>query len=438
MSQWPDISGVEWFRQASPYINTHRDSVFVIAFGGEALLSPAYANLIHDIALLSHLGIRLVLMPGIRAQIDSRLNMRGIESHYHNGLRITDDKALPIVKEAAGAVRVEVEAMLSMGLVNTPMSGSRLRVTSGNFVTARPYGVHDGVDFCHTGAIRRIDTATIHRALEKGQLVLLSPLGYSTTGETFNLRSEDVAMQAAIDLHADKLIYLLAKNGVRDGSKSIVRQLNPSDCDKLTGGRRKLDEVAAICLQNGARACRHGVPRTHLLGYRENGALLVELFTRDGCGTMINSDNYEHVRQANAEDAAGIFELIAPLQADGTLVQRSREQLETGIENFYVIERDGMITACAALYCYAGNVGELACLATHPEYVNTGRAEMLLNTVESKASASGVDKLFVLTTRTSHWFRERGFQLGDIEQLPLKKRQFVNYRRNSKFFVKLI
>jgi amino-acid N-acetyltransferase len=436
LSQWPDISGVEWFRRASPYINAHRDSVFVIAFGGEALLSPSYANLIHDIALLSHLGIRLVLMPGIRAQINSRLQSRGIESHYENGLRITDEKVLPIVKEAAGAVRVEIEAMLSMGLLNTPMSGSRLRVTSGNFVTARPYGVHDGVDYCHTGAIRRIDTASIHGALKKGQLVLLSPLGYSTTGETFNLRSEDVAMQAAIDLHADKLIYLQAGNGVADGRKKIIRQLNPSECDKLIGGRRKLDELTTTCLENGARACRHGVPRTHLLGYQKNGALLTELFTRDGCGTMIYSDNYESVRQANIEDAAGIFNLIEPLQVDGTLVQRSREQLESDIENFSVIERDGMVIACAALYRYRENVGELACLATHTDYANSGRAERLLNTIESNARASGVDQLFALTTRSSHWFRERGFQLGDIDQLPMKKRQLYNYRRNSKFFVK--
>ena len=433
-----DNLAVEWFRQASPYINAHRGGVFVIAFGGDALNSPAFSNLIHDIALLSHLGIRLVLVPGIRAQIDSRMKALGIQAQYQNGQRVTDDKALPIVKEAAGVVRVEIEAMLSMGLVNTPMSGARLRICSGNFVTARPYGVHDGVDFCHTGAIRRIDTEAIRGALEKGQLVLLSPLGYSSTGETFNLRTEDVAMQAAIDMHADKLIYLLDEHGVRDGRKKIMRQLTPADCDKLVDGKRKLEEVTKTCLQNAARACRHGVPRTHILGYNEDGALLTELFTRDGSGTMVNNDNYENVRSAIAEDAAGIIELVEPLQKDGTLVKRSHEQLECDIEHFSVIERDGMIIACAALYEYAENIGELACVVTHPDYINAGRADLLLKTVESKAREHGIEHLFVLTTRTAHWFRERGFQLGDINQLPIKKRQLYNYQRNSKIFIKKI
>ncbi len=438
MPQRKDNSAVEWFRQASPYINAHRGGIFVISFGGEALQASTFANLIHDVALLSHLGIKLVLVPGIRAQIDSRLMSQGIEARYEDGLRITDDKSLPIVKEAAGVVRVEIEAMLSMGLVNTPMSGARLRVASGNFVTARPYGVHNGTDYCHTGAIRRIDTDAIRSSLEKGQLVMLSPLGYSTTGETFNLRTEDVAMQAAIDLHADKLIYLLAEHGVRDGRRKIIRQLNPAECDKLVGGKRKLEEVTKTCVQNGARACRHGVPRTHLLGYLEDGALLTELFTRDGCGTMINSDNYENVRDAVSEDTAGILELIEPLQADGTLLRRSREQIECDIEHFSVIERDGMTIACAALYAYDDNVGELACVVVHPDYANAGRAELLLNTIEVKAAAAGIQQLFVLTTRTAHWFRERGFQLGDIDLLPVKKRQLYNYQRNSKIFIKSI
>lgn len=433
-----DNTAVEWFRQASPYINAYRGAVFVIGFGGEALLSANFANLIHDIALLNHLGIRLVLVPGIRAQIDSRLQARGIETRYQNGLRVTDEKTLPIVKEAAGVVRVEIEAMLSMGLVNTPMSGARLQVTSGNFVTAQPQGVHDGVDFCHTGAIRRIDTGSIHSALEKGQLVMLSPLGYSSSGEVFNLRTEDVAMQAAIDLHADKLIYLLDQHGIRDAQKKIIRQLNPAACDALIVRRRKLDEVSATCLHNGARACRHGVPRTHLLSYREDGALLTELFTLDGCGTMINSDNYEGLRDAKSEDTAAILALIEPLQTDKTLVRRSREQLEGDMNHFSVIERDGMIIACAALYHYEENVAELACLVTHPHYINEGRAELLLNALESKARNNGINQLFVLTTRTAHWFRERGFHPGDINRLPVKKRQLYNYQRNAKIFIKAL
>ena len=438
MNQGYNTQAVEWFRQASPYINSHRGGVFVIAFGGEALESGNFSNLIHDIALLSHLGIQLVLVPGIRAQIDRRLRERGIEAQYAEGQRITDDASLPVVKEAAGSVRVEIESLLSMGLINTPMSGARLRVCSGNFVTARPFGIHQGVDYGHTGAIRKIDTTAIRNALGNQQLVMLSPLGYSSTGETFNLRTEDVAMQAAIELQAEKLIYLLGEHGIRDGRKQIIRQLNPADCDGLINGRRKLPEVTRTCLQNAARACRHGVPRTHLLGYNHDGALLTELFTRDGCGTMVNNDNYESVRDAVAEDTAGIFELVAPLQADGTLVSRSLEQLEVEYARFSVIERDGMIIACAALHTYAGNRGELACLVVHPDYANAGRAELLLNTVESRARAAGIEQLFVLTTRTAHWFREHGFVASDINTLPIRKRELYNYQRKSKVFIKAL
>ncbi|MEM7292404.1 MAG: amino-acid N-acetyltransferase [Pseudomonadota bacterium] len=438
MANTKDNNSVDWFRQASPYINAHRGSIFVISFAGDALTSSGFPNLIHDIALLSHLGIKLVLVPGIRPQIDSRLKQRGISAQYVDGLRVTDDQTLPVVKEAAGVVRVEIESMLSMGLVNTPMSGARLRVTSGNFVTARPYGVHDGIDFFHTGAIRKIDTAAIHCALDQGQLVMLSPLGYSSTGDTFNLRTEDVAMQAAIDLQADKLIYMLSDHGVRDSRRKIIRQLNPAGCDSLINGRRKLDEVTQTCLQNAARACRHGVPRTHLLGYMEDGALLTELFTRDGCGTMIDNDVYESVRDAQIEDIAGINALIEPLQADGTLARRSVEQIENDLEHFSVIERDGMIIACGALFPYPNGLAELAALVVHSDYSNAGRAEQMLKTIENRALSAGAGQLFVLTTRTAHWFRERGFQLGDIKQLPLKKRQLYNYRRNSKVFVKTL
>ena len=436
MPQQQDNTVIEWFRQASPYINAHRGNTFVIAFGGDALLAPTFTDLIHDMALLSHLGIRLVLVPGIRVQIEERLQQIGHQSLFQNGLRITDDTTLPLVKEAAGVVRVEIESRLSMGLVNTPMSGARLRVTSGNFVTARPYGVHDGVDFCHTGSIRRIDTPAIHDALSTGQLVMLSPLGYSATGETFNLRTEDVAMQAAIDLSAEKLIYLLPEHGVRDGRKKIIRQLTPADCDKLVDGRRKLTEITKTCLQNGARACRHGVPRTHLIGFNENGALLTELFTRDGCGTMVNNHNYEGLRAATVEDAAGILALIEPLQNDGTLVKRSHEQLECDISHYTVIERDGMTIACAAFYPYDDHFGELACLVTHEDYGNAGRAEQLLAHIETQAHKQGIQQLFVLTTRTAHWFREHGFQAGNIDQLPIKKRQLYNYQRNAKIFIK--
>jgi amino-acid N-acetyltransferase len=439
------VTDIDWFREASPYIKAHRGSTAVVYFAGEALEAENFPSLLHDLTLLSHLGLRLVLVHGIRPQIDARLAARGIDAQYHNGLRITDNDALPAVMEAAGAARVQLEALFSLGLPNTPMSGARLRVASGNFVTARPTGVRDGIDFQHTGEVRRIDATSIRELLDLGQLVLLSPLGYSPTGEVFNLRSEEVAAEVAAALHADKLLYLL--DGERAGLAALPNELDLAAADTLanTLAAQRADSDtegdASRALRLSAAACRRSVRRCHLLDWRENGALLSELYTRDGAGSMVSGDRYEGLRRAGIEDVGGLLDLIAPMEAEGSLVRRSREQLELEIENFWVVERDGMIIACAALYPYPGDelavgCGELACVARHPDYQGGGRGDALLARIEMEARELGLSRLFVLTTRTAHWFRERGFLPAQLDDLPVKKREMYNYQRASKVFIK--
>jgi len=205
---------VHWFRSAAPYIHGFRGKTFVIAFGGELVADGGFVQLAHDVNLLNSLGVRLVLIHGVRPQVEARLTENGTAIRYVNGLRVTDDAALACVKEAAGTVRVEIEALLSLGLANTPMAGADIRVASGNFVTAQPLGVRDGVDLLHTGEVRKIDAAAIRRRLDQHDIVLLSPIGYSPTGEIFNLSLEDVATQAAVELAADKLIFLIDTEGV--------------------------------------------------------------------------------------------------------------------------------------------------------------------------------------------------------------------------------
>ncbi|HSH28768.1 MAG TPA: amino-acid N-acetyltransferase [Thiohalobacter sp.] len=424
------------FRHAAPYIHSHRGRTFVIGFGGEAV---ADAGLIHDLALLYSLGIRLVLVHGTRPQIEAHLKASRTEFRYAHGLRITDDRALVAVKQAAGSVRVEIEARLSMGVANTPMSGARIRVTSGNYVTARPLGVRDGIDYQHTGEIRRIDGAAIRQALDDQHLVLLSPLGYSPTGEVFNLHAEEVATAAAIELQADKLILITEDKGLRDGRRQPVRQLTPAGAGRLLDTRRKLGEDMRRHLGSAMQACRRGVRRAHLVPRRIEGGLLQELFTRDGVGTLITAETYEGLRPASINDVGGILELIAPLEAGGVMVRRSRERLEMEIERFIVVERDGMIIACAALYPYPDEaMGELACLAVHPDYRREGRGDQLLETLERQAKGLGLITLFVLTTRTAHWFQERGFLQGEVAKLPIKRRDLYNYQRNSKVFFKAL
>ncbi|MEQ6342644.1 MAG: amino-acid N-acetyltransferase [Gammaproteobacteria bacterium] len=429
---------VAWFRGSSPYINAFRGRTFVIMFGGEAVADERFANLIHDVALLNSLGVRLVLVHGARPQIEQRLRASGTAIEYAGGLRVTGDTALTGVKEAVGMLRVEIEALLSMGLANSPMAGARIRAASGNFVAAKPLGVRDGVDYCHTGEVRRIDVEAIRQRLDDGAIVLLSPLGYSPTGEVFNLTAIEVATATAAALNADKLLCLVETGGLMDAHKDLVRQLTLAEAEQWLS-TQLVDEGVAAYFNGAVRACRQGVRRAHLVDRHVDGALLLELFTRDGIGTLITSDAYEDTRKATIDDVGGILELIAPLEAEGVLVRRSRERLETEIEHFTVVERDGMIIATAALYPFkAQGMGELACLAVHPAYRNTGRGEALLGYLERIAVQQGIHHLFALTTHTPHWFQERGFQPGEINDLPITRQRMYNYQRKSKVFIKVI
>ena len=436
MKKNPHQTFVDWFRQSSPYIHAHRGRTFVVAFGGEAVADAGFANLVHDIALLHGLGIRLVLVPGARPQIEERLRLRGAEMTMAKGLRITDVAALACVKEAAGAVRVDIEALLSMGLANSPMAGARIRVASGNFVTARPLGVIDGIDYGLTGEVRRIDADAIRQRLDQHAIALVPPLGYSPTGEVFNVHAADVACASAIALRADKLIMLVDEKIV-DGRGRLIGSMVPREVDELLARRRRLSERQQRILHSAAEACRGGVRRVHILARQIDGALLSELFTRDGSGTLVTAEPYEMTRTATIDDVGGILELIVPLEQAGILVPRPRDLLENEIHRFTVVERDGAVIACAALYPFSEEAaGELAGVAVHPDYRNGGRGDALLTHMESAASQQGMKRLFVLTTRTAHWFRERGYQPAAVDDLPARKRDLYNWRRNSKAFVK--
>ncbi|MCC7410378.1 MAG: amino-acid N-acetyltransferase [Gammaproteobacteria bacterium] len=430
---------VRWFREASPYIHAHRSRTFVIVFGGEALLDAAFEHLIHDLALLVSLGIRLVVVHGARPQVETRLRARGIELRYVDGLRVTDTAAMECVKDAVGTVRVEIEALLSMGLANSPMAGARIRVTTGNFITARPLGIRNGTDFRHTGVVRRVDTETINAQLDAGGLVLVPPLGYSPTGEIFNLNAEEVGTAVAAELHAAKLIFLLEGQRLLDTDGDLVREIIGTDLPGLLAALRAAGDPLAWVLQLADQACRNGVRRVHLLDRQSDGALIRELFTRDGAGTLVSASPFDDMRSATIDDAAGILEIIRPLEADGTLVWREREKLEMEIGQFTVVARDGVILGCAALFPYPGeSVAELACLAVGTDYRRGGYGQALLDLLEGRARQLGVRRLFVLTTQAEHWFEERGFVEADIDALPVERKALYNYQRNSKVLIKAL
>ncbi|HZW13114.1 MAG TPA: amino-acid N-acetyltransferase [Noviherbaspirillum sp.] len=430
------IEFVQWLRSVAPYIHAFRGKTFVVAFPGELVVSGALPVLAQDLSLLHALGIKVVIVHGSRPQVEEQLGLRNLKARYHNGLRITDAAAMECVKEAAGELRLDIEAAFSQGLPNTPMAHSAIRIISGNFVTARPIGVIDGVDLEFTGAARKIAYETIHPILSAGGLVLLSPLGFSPTGEAFNLTMEDVAVAAATALRADKLIFLTETPLMTDPEGRDLREMTSAQADALLKGGH-LPADTAFYLQACVKACRSGVPRVHMVPFEMDGSALLEIFTHDGVGTMVSTENLETLREATIEDVGGILKLIEPLEADGTLVKRGRELIEREIEYFSVIEHDGVIFGCAALYPFpAEKMAEMACLTVNPEVQSQGDGERILKHMENRARAAGFTKLFVLTTRTAHWFLKRGFVHATVDDLPKDRQHMYNWQRKSLVLIK--
>lgn len=429
---------VSWFRAVTPYINAFRGKTFVIAFGGKAVASEFIKTLAYDVNLLASLGIRLVLVHGARPQIEEELREKNIESKYHRGYRITDAETLDCVLDAVGSVYLEIEAMLSQGLPNTPMANSRIRVIGGNFITGQPIGVLDGIDMHYAGKVRKVDGEGIKAQLGLGNIVLLNCEGPSPTGEIFNLQMEEVAEGIACALKADKLVYLTDSPGVTDKTGQLLDAITADEASQMLREADWLSADIARYLPCAIRAGRAGVGRVHLIGFGPDGTLLRELFTHDGVGTVVTRESLENIREAKPDDIAALIALIEPMEQEGILVQRPRELLEREVEQFSVMLHDGIMVGCAALYKHSDDEAELACLAVSPEHREWGYGEQLMERIIRRAKAMGIKRLFVLTTRTEHWFVERGFKLGTVDDLPAEKRDMYNYQRRSKVLFKNI
>ncbi len=434
---------VPWFRAVAPYIHAYRGKTFVVALAGEAIAAGKLNTFVQDLSILHAMGIKLVLVHGFRPQVTEQLAAKGHVSRYSHGIRITDSVALDAAQEAAGQLRFEIEAAFSQGLPNTPMANATVRVVSGNFLTARPVGIVDGVDFIHSGLVRRVDQAAIQRAIEIGALVLLSPFGFSPTGEAFNLTMEDVAVAAAIALQADKLVFMSEIAGIRedanDPDSAIDTELALADAKRLLAALPAPSQPSdpAFYLQHCVKACEAGVERSHILPFAADGALLLEVFTHDGVGTMVVDEKLESLREAGADDVGGILQLIEPFERDGTLVRRERTEIERDIGYYSVVEHDGIIFGCAALYPYPeARTAEMAALTVSPLTQGQGDGELLLKRIEQRAKALGLDSIFVLTTRTMHWFIKRGFSPVDPEWLPEARKRKYNWDRRSQVLVK--
>jgi amino-acid N-acetyltransferase len=437
---------VPWFRSVAPYIHMHRGKTFVVGIAGEAIAAGKLPNLAQDLALIQSMGVKVVLVHGFRPQVNEQLKAKGHTPHYSHGMRITDEVALDCAQEAAGQLRYEIEAAFSQGLPNTPMAGATVRVISGNFITARPVGIVDGVDFQHSGLVRKVDVAGITQTLQSGSMVLLSPFGFSPTGEAFNLTMEEVATSVAIALQADKLLFVSEVPGIRirpgepEGDDNPIDTELPLDAaEKLLAGLPMANEPSDIAfyLQHCVKACKSGVERSHILPFAVDGALLLEVYMHDGIGTMVVDEKLESLREATHEDVGGILQLIEPFENDGTLVKRDRTEIERDVEQYTVIEHDGVIFACAALHAYPEKkTGEMAALTVSPQSQGQGDGEKVLKRIEQRARSKGLESIFVLTTRTMHWFIKRGFVPADLDWLPEERKRAYNWNRASKVLVK--
>ncbi len=446
MSTVFNFTFVPWFRSVAPYIHKFRHQTFVVGLTGEAIAAGKLPSIVQDLAMIKAMGVKIVLVHGFRPQVNEQLAAKGHAAKYSHGIRITDPVALDCAQEAAGQLRFEIEAAFSQGLPNTPMAGSTVRVISGNFITARPVGIVDGVDFEHSGLVRRVDVAGIQRALDMDALVLLSPFGFSPTGEAFNLSMEEVATSVAIALKADKLLFLSEVPGIRMDPSVPEGEDNPIDTElPLAQARQLLARVpasqrptdTAFYLQHCVKACEGGVERSHIIPFAVDGALLLEIYVHDGIGTMIVDEKLEELREATADDVGGILQLIEPFEKDGTLVKRDRTEIERDIANYTIIEHDGVIFGCAALYPYPEKrTGEMAAVTVSPQSQGTGDGEKLLKRIEQRARNLGLESIFVLTTRTMHWFIKRGFVVVDPEWLPEARKRKYNWDRRSQVLVK--
>jgi amino-acid N-acetyltransferase len=412
------------------YVPRFRDRIFVIAIDGEIIESENFSNLLLDLAVLRSLNIRVVLVHGARHQIERRAVEEGLALSNTDGSGITDATTLRVGLDAATRLTHE----LLEGLTSVD-----LRAAYANAVIAYPLGIIGGVDQQHTGKVERVDTESLQFLLEKGMVPVLPPLGFDGDGRTYRVNSDGIAVEVALALKAAKILFL-CETGVLEDDGTLVRQLSIAEAEETLKKRRStIPHALALKLEWAARACREGISRVHLLDGHQNEALLTEVFSNEGIGTMIYSNDYQQIRKAQKKDIRRIISLIRQSVQNEELVRRTRADILSQLDDYWVLEVDRHIVGCIALHPYPKeDMGELACLYVNKASEHSGYGRRLMAFVENLAREKGLGNLFALSTQAFVYLQQKGgFREATPDILPPARREkYEESGRHSRVLMK--
>jgi len=448
-----NLSQVDLIREVFHYQSRFEGSTMVFKIDYPVTQESGFPGLVKDLALLAKTGFKVIIVPGAKENIDAVLKQHDIDTQYCSDnsstfdfpIRITTTQALPYVEMAAFDVASRFMTFLS---------GSRVEALIGNFVRARGLGIKNGIDTEHTGVVDKIYADSLERVLNLGMVPILPCIGWSPSGKPYNVLSDEIALAVSSALGAAKLfivsfhkglradIFTLPENTEKRADGSLVR-LTPQEAEALitansglsgvneeeTAGRQYLREIKL-----GLRASRAGVHRVHIIDGREEGSVLKELFSNLGVGTMIYTDEYDSIRVFHSRDLPDILRLMEPLMQKGVLVRRNPEQIQEKKDDYSVLEIDGSIRACGALHDWGEAQGEIAAVATDPQYTDLGLGRKIVGYLVEKGRKSKMKRVFVLTTQTQDWFEALGFKETSVDSLPEQKRKVYDQSRKSKIY----
>ncbi len=412
------------------YVPQFREKTFILAVDGGIVAEENFANILLDIAVLRSLNIRAVLVHGAAEQIKALAEKQGVHASDFDGTGITDAATLQLALEAANRITHEILQGLS---------ANDLRAACTNAVVAHPLGIIHGVDQLLTGKVERIDIELLQSLLNQGIVPVIPPLGFDGDGKTYRINSDSIAVAAAESLKAAKLIFITSQDGLRYNDQ-LIRHMLVSDLLKLVhSAPAGFSPEMVSKARHAAAACNAGVPRVHIVDGREDEALLAEVFSNEGIGTLIYANEYEQLRPARKKDIRAIQLLTRKAVEAEELVRRTRTDIEKNLADYYIFEIDRNPVACVALHVYPDQkTGELASLYVDPAQENQGIGRKLIQFVETRAREMGLTDLIALSTQTFTYFQSKGgFSEGTPDDLPPARREkYDQSGRNSKVLVK--